>query len=160
MKIGIHKVKLVGAGISPDKSGNIQPFMRFENPEGETFTWFGNLKGGTPEKTEKAKAFAVKRLITCGFTGKNWDDLSNGLEAFEPKELKLKLVEETYSSNAGETKTKTAIQWLLEDTGDASSKSKMSAAEISTKLNDKALFAATRADMGVKATKKTDEIPF
>lgn len=129
MKIGKYKVKVVSAGISPDKNMNPQPFMKFENAEGETITWFGFIS------SDKAKEISVKALVAAGFQGNDWSDLSMGIKAFDGREVMITVAEELYNG-----KTYTKVKWVNPISSNDSFKA-MAASEIKAKASDKGLFA-------------------
>jgi len=129
MKIGKYKVKVIAAGVGPDKNMNPQPYIRFQNDQGESITWYGSLG------SDKAKEYAVKALVTAGFTGNDWADLSQGLKVFDGREVMITVAEETWNN-----KTVTKVKWINPISSNDSFKS-MAASEVKAKASDKGLFA-------------------
>jgi hypothetical protein len=145
MKPGIYKAKLIGAGISPGSSDQLQPWMKFENEAGETIVWYGHI-------TEKAKARTAEALTWAGFTGVDWNDLSKGMSAFQPNEVMITVAEETYKG-----KTRTKVNWVNGLDHVEKVVKMISAGEVKSKASDPGLFSKIRKEIGIKTE---DEIPF
>ncbi|MNJ94820.1 hypothetical protein D3C87_125230 [compost metagenome] len=137
MKQGTYKVlSIVDAGLIGEGEGT-KPKITFslETDEGvKNLTWFGNMKGNTPEGTEKARQMTIKALVTAGFIGNDFDDLLQPVDAvFNTKELTVTV--ELY-------KDKPQIKWINEK------REKKEFTGVAPKFA--ALFAQVKKDMGVE----------
>lgn len=123
----------------------------------EKIWWFGNLKGKTPESTEKCKEITFTALALMG-----WDEdtyLKTGNFIFSGEEVEITVEMNTYN---GETKPK--VSWVNEPGGKKFSgmpvtevKSKL----ISAGIDIKKEMAAIRAKKGIKdAPKASEPAPF
>lgn len=107
MKPGKYKAELLDAGLSPDKNGDPQPYMKFNvvhGDEAQVMTWFGN------RKSEKSEELAIKALVAAGFVGNDWEDLKAGVNPLTfavPQNLMVELENHTYQG-----KTELRIKWV------------------------------------------------
>lgn len=131
MKVGKHLVKVVDCGMSPDKEGNPQPFIKFKDAGGEDYFWRGS------RKSDESREWAVKALMTVGFTGTDWAEF-NGVGCLDGREVMITVENETYNG-----KPVTRVKWInpIHEV--------MSPEEVRAKVSDKALFAKH----GAKPTK-------
>lgn len=136
MKPGKYVVDVVDCGMVVDRNDQAQPFLVFKNEAGETIQWRGYLG------SDKSKEYAVKALMTCGFKGLDWADLSKGLSSFNLQ--KVSITVENQKGKDGKERIK--VSWInpLRET--------LSPEEVKAKASDKALFHK----MGASWPKATD----
>jgi hypothetical protein len=118
-----HLVKVVDCGMSPDKEDNPQPFIQFKGADDEFYIWRGS------RKSDKSRDYAVKALMTVGFTGTDWAEF-NGVGCLDGREVMITVENETYNG-----KTRAKVKWInpIHEV--------MSPDEVRAKVSDKALFA-------------------
>lgn len=140
---GKYRGTVVKAGIMAGKT-NPQVFMEFETADG-TITWFGSV-------TEKSKEISIKALLAAGYSGQDWNGLTNGMKAFTPREVNLVVEEETYQDKA-----RLKVKWVNEIS--ESKFESMNASQIT--VSDRGLFQKLRAESGNGKPKTgSDENPF
>lgn len=140
-----YDVQVVDAGLAETKDGGAQPFITFKFDNGKTMNWYGSMK------SDKSKEFTAKALITAGFVGNDFSDLSAGYTPmnFQGVNVTVELEHPQDKSGAVDTK-KFRIKWInRKSTG---VKKFQGTVEKST-----ALFAKLKQELGVK---KTDDLNF
>lgn len=132
--------EITGVGLHQNDKGEVKPYVRmmidFASGPKE-MTWFGNLKGSTPEKTAKAVEGTIKTLVEAGFAGDDFEDLTRAdvLDVFwNKKELTVSL--EDYQG-------KLQVRYINEK------KAKKEFTGTAPKFAD--VFAKTKKDMGIEA---------
>lgn len=147
MEQGKHKVNVTGAfvGESPEKK---TPYIALEFTNGAGSSLIHRLYlsdtviGGAGKNAgRKVKEVAVEQLVKCGFKARDIDVLAtefNVDEVFQPVKggIEITVVDEEYSTDTGELKTKKNIKYL--NFGFESRESKLERAEVkkvSSKFN-------------------------
>lgn len=131
MKAGEHICEVMDCGMTNDGKGNPAPYAVFRNEQAEEVRWVGYLG------SEKAEEYAVKAALTMGFTGKDWDDFTNGLRFLDGRKVKITVVDELYKG-----KTYQKVQWI----NDVKEIKTLTAAELKGKVSSKAKFASLAKD--------------
>lgn len=145
MDLGKQKATVVKAGLYT-KGDKTIPYIEFKTLSQESVTWWGNLKGSTPEKTQMALEMTIGAFVKAGFTGNDWADLEKPVEqVFDTTKL-ITIVVGT-SQNG-----KTIVDKIY-------GVDKPMTANTSKLPKAAALFQKAKAELGVKST-KTEEILF
>lgn len=148
MQAGFYTAKIIGAGFTEDSKKRLQPFIKFETDQGEKITWWGNIHAENP----KAKEISAKFLVSAGFKGRDWEDLTKGVEVLSDKELNIKVVEETWNG-----KTRSKVVWCGEPRTKNGFDQKVSNGDIKKIASDAGLFASLRGGVSKPAD---DDLPF
>ena len=79
---GKYNAKVIDAGLSLNRDGQPQPFIKFILDDGKAMTWYGSLK------SDASQQLAIKNAVNAGFMGDDWSEFSK-LEKFEPREISI-----------------------------------------------------------------------
>ena len=113
MQAGKHKnVKIIGAFLGESKEKKTPYFgIEFQNQDGETIEHAFYL-------TEKTQDRQIETLAKMGYKGKSISDMANpklkisDLFNAPVEPIELAVIEEEYTTEDGEIKTKTVVQWV------------------------------------------------
>lgn len=113
LDVGTHKAKVTGWGVSKNQKGDAQPFFEFTTDENKKGTWYGTFDASRG----KGQEITFNVFRTLGFTGSHPGEIAL-TQAKSPllfntdKVVELDVVDETWTTKDGESKTTRKIKWV------------------------------------------------